>query len=153
MSPAPLASVDAGTAFTCGVSDTGQGFCWGLNGLGELGNGTGVNSDVPVSVGGGLGFSWIDAGVEYACAVSLTGDDGYCWGDNDAFQLGNGTGVGSGTPVLVSGALDLASVSTGRAHTCAVTIEGDVYCWGLNLSGQLGDGTNFNTATPVRVVE
>ncbi len=152
-SASPLASIDAGTAFTCSVDQTGEGLCWGINSLGELGNGTGVGSDVPVPVGGGLGFSSIDAGVEYACGISFTGDDGYCWGDNDAFQLGNGTGLGSGTPVLVSGALAFGSVSTGRAHTCAVTTDGDVYCWGLNLSGQLGDGTNFNSATPVRVVE
>ncbi len=150
--PEPLMVVDAGTVFSCGTVQSGRGYCWGINTLGELGNGTGFGSDVPVPVSGGLGFTSIDAGVEFACGVSLTGADAYCWGDNDAFQLGNGTGIpGSGTPLLVSGALDLVAVSTGTAHACAVTTDGDAYCWGLNLAGQLGDGTNFNSATPVRV--
>jgi alpha-tubulin suppressor-like RCC1 family protein len=31
------------------------------------------------------------------------------------------------------------SVSVGKDHTCAITVEGLSYCWGSNQSGQLGN--------------
>lgn len=38
-------------------------------------------------------------------------------------------------------ATNLMTVETRGAHTCALTIGGDVACWGDNRHGELGDGT------------
>ena len=46
---------------------------------------------------------------------------------------------------------DVAKVTSGREHTCALLGSGEVYCWGKNGSGQLGDGTTSDRTTPVRV--
>jgi alpha-tubulin suppressor-like RCC1 family protein len=56
----------------------------------------------PVKVVGGLAFRAVNVGSEYSCGLT-TGDLAYCWGDNTAGQLGNGTdsSVGETRPVAV----------------------------------------------------
>src|SRR5947199_184640 len=42
---------------TCGVTPSGAAYCWGNNGVGQLGNGTTTGSLTPVAVAGGLTFA------------------------------------------------------------------------------------------------
>ena len=43
-------SVSAGTFFSCGATTTPDGYCWGRNVEGEIGDGTNTDSNVPVRV-------------------------------------------------------------------------------------------------------
>ena len=43
-------SISTGGQHTCGVTTTGSGYCWGRNNTGILGDGTEVDSSVPVRV-------------------------------------------------------------------------------------------------------
>ncbi|PRY67846.1 alpha-tubulin suppressor-like RCC1 family protein [Glaciihabitans tibetensis] len=94
--------------------------------------------------------STIAVGDYQTCAVA----DGaaYCWGDNYAGQLGNGTTTNSSTPVAVTGLANktVTSISTGINHSCAIA-DGTPYCWGSNGYGQLGNGTTTNSSVPVAV--
>ena len=42
------------------------------------------------------------------------------------------------------------TITSGRAHTCAILDDGSVACWGQNQRGQLGDGTTTGTLTPTQ---
>lgn len=44
--------------------------------------------------------------------------------------------------------LTFMKVDAGRAHTCAITLDGFAYCWGSNYLGQLGDGTTDERQSP-----
>ena len=148
--PPPVASVGAGSIHTCGLTVTGNAYCWGFNDFGQLGDGSTTGSLTPVLVSGGIRFSSISTKGGHTCGVTSMGD-AYCWGENFRGQLGDGTTINRLTPVLVSGGLSFASVSTAYSETCGVTTAGDAYCWGENFHGQLGDGTTINQLTPVPV--
>jgi alpha-tubulin suppressor-like RCC1 family protein len=147
-----FAQVSAGTNHTCGLSHDGQGYCWGYNNSGQLGNGSTTNSNIPVLVsqgamGSSVTFSSISAGANHTCGVGSDGE-GYCWGSNYSGELGNGnTGTDSNIPVLVSdgamgSSITFSSISAGVNHTCGVGSDGHGYCWGYNYYGQLGNGYN-----------
>ena len=148
--PPPVASVGAGSIHSCGLTVTGDAYCWGFNDFGQLGDGSTTGSPTPVLVSGGIRFSSISTRGGHTCGVTSVGDV-YCWGENFRGQLGDGTTINRLTPVLVSGGLSFASVSTAYSETCGVTTGGDAYCWGENFHGQLGDGTTINRLTPVAV--
>ncbi|MFN2564454.1 MAG: hypothetical protein ABR499_05515 [Gemmatimonadaceae bacterium] len=65
----------------------------------------------------------------------------YCWGDNTAFQIGDGTNAIRPTPRPIGGALRFRRVSVGTVTTCALTTDNIAYCWGSNGWVALGDGS------------
>jgi alpha-tubulin suppressor-like RCC1 family protein len=142
--------VSAGFSHTCGVTTDGVAYCWGANGVGELGSGTTLDHTLPVRVRGGHSFRQISAGEFHTCAVTPA-DAAYCWGSNAFGQLGDGTTADRLTPVRVAGGLAFREVSAGVFYTCGVTTGHVAYCWGDNGFAQLGDGSNTNRSRPAPV--
>jgi alpha-tubulin suppressor-like RCC1 family protein len=151
--------ISSGGAHTCALTADGEAYCWGNNRIGQLGAVTEEGCEVswggfgpypcstrPVAVVGGLRFTSISAGAGHTCGLTSDGA-AYCWGNNRAGGLGNGTTASSATPVAVAGGLTFASITAGRGKgttlTCGVTRQGQAYCWGTNAYGQLGIGSRI----------
>jgi alpha-tubulin suppressor-like RCC1 family protein len=76
----------------------------------------------------------------------------WCWGANDAGQLGDGTNTDRALPVPVTTLGNaVAEVAAGDLFSCARKSNGSVWCWGSNVAGQLGNGGGADSATPVAV--
>ncbi|HUG28078.1 MAG TPA: hypothetical protein VMK53_07240 [Gemmatimonadales bacterium] len=153
--------VSSGGLHTCGITNSGATYCWGVNLAGQLGDGTGVDQrDTPALVAGGNVFVRVASGGDHTCALEANGT-AWCWGDNIYGQLGNGGGAGSNVPVAVGGGLSFESIEAGLQHTCGVVgtptlpgaqpAGGAVFCWGRNSAGQIGDGSQTHRATPTAV--
>ncbi len=149
---AGVAAISAGSSHTCALLTSGAVKCWGQNNHGQLGDGSKTQSPVPVDVKALVtGVTAISSGDHHACAV-LTSGALKCWGQNGQGQLGNGKKIDSLTPVDVTGlTADIAAVSAGSAHTCALVKSGGVKCWGNNFYGQLGNGSKTDSPVPVNV--
>lgn len=155
----PFTHVFGGEDFTCGLATVdgvdGKAYCWGSNGRGQLGNGGGGASDVPVEVSGGLAFATGDAGGSTACAITHAGGL-YCWGDGADGKLGIGDAGGADadapTPVTFFDGATVAGVAVGGRHACALAND-TLYCWGSDNAGQLGvaNGGGPSAASPVEV--
>ena len=154
----PLASVVSGAGYSCGLNGEGQAYCWGEGARGQIGDGATEDRATPTRIPTTVSFSTLAAGWNHVCGLSEDGREGgraYCWGANDAGQLGDGTTADRSIPTPVRTALRFTTLSAGSAHTCgttsAGTVAGAIYCWGDNKYGQLGDGTLSSHSTPVAV--
>lgn len=151
-------AISAGDNHSCGVTTTGEGYCWGSNSGGALGDGTGTDHPSPTLVSGsGTGsliFTGIAAGFRHSCAVT-TLMTAYCWGDDSQAQLGDVPGGPQLTPHLVPGSGSspelFIAITAGGNHTCADAQGGFSYCWGENANGQIGNGTQVTTNGPAFV--
>jgi alpha-tubulin suppressor-like RCC1 family protein len=138
--PAPVAGgiswaeITTNRLSACGVSTTGEGYCWGSNQRGEIGRASVPlgGSNVPASLttapallDGGLTWRSVVAGWLHACGITAD-REAYCWGDNSRGQLGLGTidnTTDHRSPAPVAGGYKFIQLSLGATHTCGVTLQ------------------------------
>jgi alpha-tubulin suppressor-like RCC1 family protein len=153
--PGLWSSLENGGDTTCGIGLDSTGWCWGLNGDGEVGNGSGAGVVSSPSQLPGL-WRTLKPGVGGTCGIQID-DTAWCWGSNEHGEAGDLTGNDQLTPQQLPGRWRtlVSSVSHSvfaKDHTrCGVQLDGTGWCWGLNNFGQLGDGTTQDQGTPVQV--
>lgn len=158
-----IVSVTAGYVFSLALCSDGTVAAWGYNLNGQLGNGTGTNSLVPVAVttSGVLGSKTVlslAAGVNHTLAVCSDGTLA-TWGFNFAGELGDNSTNTRFSPIAVlqnSGSAlfgkTVIAAAAGEHHSLALCSDGTLVSWGQNSSGQLGHGNTLDQRTPVAVV-
>jgi hypothetical protein len=146
-------SIEAGASLftgghTCGVTAAGIAYCWGSNGLGQLGTGgTPALSAVPMQVGGGHTWRMVSTGHERTCGVT-TANVAYCWG---VTEITRSTARGVNTPTAVAGNVAFTTLEAGFGDSCGIDTAGRALCWGYNKWGELGNGTTTDNPTPTYV--
>ncbi len=137
----------------CAVLPAGAVVCSGVNRFGEAGvpwSGDNVAATT-VRLPAGVAVDTLVASTSHVCLLTAAGE-AWCWGRNDAGQLGVGkadtlcyTGLNShGCANALTGARHVLAprpfvrISAGLMHTCAIADDGSAWCWGRNHEGQLG---------------
>ena len=165
-------AVAAGEEHSLALLENGTVAAWGFNEYGSLGDGSVVNSSVPVAV--------CAAGERAPCAGTLDGVtaiaanwfDSYAllgngtvrdWGENYEGELGDGTFKAepctdlipcSTNPVAVVDLGEVSAIATGQSssNTLALLRDGRVMTWGGDVYGALGDDRSIrgsNVPVPV----
>jgi alpha-tubulin suppressor-like RCC1 family protein len=133
-------AISAGARHSLALLADGTVRAWGWNAYGQLGDGTKIDSRIPVPVFGVSGAIAIAGG--YAHSLALLADGTVrAWGSNAFGQLGNGTTVDSRVPIPVLGLSRVVAIAAGAYHSLALLSDGTVRAWGRNDQGQLGSGT------------
>ena len=119
-------SIARGSNHACAV-ESGTAYCWGSDDDGQLGDGSTLDSSIPVAVNtsgalAGKTLTQIAIGGTNTCAVDTDGAL-YCWGSNALGSLGDGSTTQSDVPVLTgpSAPAKVAAVPGNTAATLSWT--------------------------------
>ena len=132
------------------LASDGTVWAWGVNGNGQLGDGTTHDRLTPVPVQNLSGVVAIAAGMNHSLALKEDGTV-WAWGYNAHGQLGIGTTDAPLIPVQVHGLSGVVAIAAGSLHSLALMADGTVWAWGYNGDGELGDGTRTTQRMPVLV--
>ena len=148
-------SVALHTFHTLAIFDSGNGaklYAWGENYSGQLGNGTTINSPVPIEVvqNNSPNSSWktVAAGQFYSAAIR---SDNTLWvfGLNEMGQLGPNLAQGIySLPVEFEPGSTWLDIKAGDSFCYGVKDDFNVYTWGNNMLGVLGTGNTQPQTAP-----
>ncbi|MNL05868.1 Regulator of chromosome condensation (RCC1) repeat protein [compost metagenome] len=115
-------------SMVCAIK-SGEGYCWGDNEFGGVGNGTKTKQLSPYKVTAvGTGVIQAVVGADHSCFLK---DDGSVWcaGYNSGGQLGQGDTTDRLTHIQVPGVTAVSIAATGNG-VCALLANKTLTCWG-----------------------
>ena len=128
--------IDSSASHTCAVT-SGTVKCWGVNGGGQLGQGTRGQWALALDVVGISTARQVATGSAHSCAL-LADQTVKCWGynapilgedeDHEGGVLGTGDYVSSNTPVTVPGLSGIRKIDAGVDSSCAILADGTAKC-------------------------
>lgn len=125
-----VTGVSFGGSHACAWTNHGRLSCWGDNEYGQVGaaiNPARATVAVPAAVSLVGHVAQVSAGHHHTCARTTEGDV-WCWGRDDAGQLGNGP-VRVATPTAIPGLTGLASLSLGVHDLFGVAGDHSARVW------------------------
>lgn len=151
----PFKQVALGGVHSCGLTMDKTVRCWGGNQSGGVGLDPSLYISRTQNLIQDLGpVVQVVVGYNHSCALLEEGRV-KCWGRTPLGVLGRVGEVKKlvePVPDYVQGLSEVASLSAGYFHTCALKKDKTVWCWGNNWSSQLGS-SNFGefSAEPKQV--
>ena len=135
-------SISADNVQTLGIKIDGTLWGWGSNSQGKLGNGTWLDSDIPIKIGTDSNWKEVSTNLHYTTALKT---DGTLWGWGLLDAVGNST-----IPVQIGTSNDWKTLSSDMGvHTLALKNDGRLYVfggiWEINY-GTLGLGPTVSNA-------
>ncbi|MFV8248982.1 hypothetical protein [Bdellovibrio bacteriovorus] len=125
----------------CGLTESGDVWCWGSNYRSRRGA---VSGSVPWASANQVAMpvksKKVKVGTDASCALGVD-NNLYCWGvglpvANNAYEL-----TESYTPMRMdSFGETLTDFQLGELASCAITASNRVKCWGFNRFGEMGNG-------------
>jgi alpha-tubulin suppressor-like RCC1 family protein len=143
-------SFSAGGSHTIAISQSGSLWAFGLNNVGQLGDGTVVNKNSPVQIG--TLNTWVSASCGPSHTIAMKSDGTmWSWGLNSTNALGDLTSNNKSSPVQIGTLNTWVNISSGFGHVLALKNNGTLWAWGYGPVGALGDNTSVNRNSPVQV--
>jgi alpha-tubulin suppressor-like RCC1 family protein len=135
---------------TCGITQSGELYCWGMGAGCRIGNDRCDDGLYPTPTAATTSASFRSVSVGgVACAIDAD-DAVHCWGGNHFGELGIGHGFHPGhlpgtdastaRPLRLDSGPQFATVTAGMHHSCGVSTSGVALCWGRKGWGGLGTG-------------
>lgn len=129
--------------------------CWGSTASGQLGNGTTINSLIPIiPTGMSAGVTSVSAlsnGTTQRFTCAVVNGSAKCWGQGYYGSLGVGDLLEHDSPTQVLGFTSgVQKVTAHQDGGCLLTIAGTVHCWGQNAYSILAPGfTSYSSPFPL----
>ena len=130
------------------IKTDGTLWSWGLNGNGQLGDGTQFTTQyLPVQAGSDTNWSSISNGYQFSISIKSDGTL-WGWGRNLRGQLGLGyTSFNVLSPLQIGLDSNWQAVVTGSNFSLGLKKDSTLWSWGHNSDGQLGNGQSGNSLT------
>ena len=143
----------AGVYHTITKKTNGTIWSWGINNSGQIGLGY-TNNYVftPSQIGADSDWIIITAGSNYTIGQKTNGII-WCWGGNEAGQLGLGDVMNRTSLTQFSSITDWYPITGKGSYSMGLKTNGTIWAWGSNNSGQLGLGDISNRNTPTIIGE
>ena len=130
------------------IKNDGTLWTWGLNDLGQIGDGTTIQPEIPVQVMSKA--KTVAIGNRFMAAIDTDGAL-WTWGDNSFGQLGDGSITAALQPRKIMD--EVESIELGDNFAVALKVDGSVWTWGANDYSQLGNGEkSAYNATPKQIL-
>lgn len=144
-------AVGAGKEHSMALKVDGTLWAWGDNTYGQLGNGSNIQENKAVRIGGATDrWTKISLGDNHTLAIKGDGTL-WAWGDNSQGQLGLGNNMSQNEPTKVGTANNWIQIFAGADYSLALKSDGTLWAWGNNTYGQLGNGSNTPSLSPIQV--
>lgn len=123
-------------------------FQWGVNGFGQLGDGTRTPRLSPVQIG--TEVDWVMSKGSPSHSILLRNGRIFACGSSAAGALGLGAVIQCSSPVQIGSETDWNEAAAGYDHSLGLR-SGTLYAWGNGSFGALGNGNTVNVLSPVQI--
>lgn len=139
---------------TAAIKTDGTLWSWGLNNVGQLGQGNTTSRSSPVQVGALTDWDKITAAQSGGNFMAIK-TNGTLWGwgvGGNPSRIGDGaTNINRSSPVQIGALTNWYDVAMGNNFGFAIKTDGTLWAWGGNSEGQLGRGNTTSASSPVQI--